>query len=194
MLKSFKKKRTNPKSNIQLKKVVEKKRQAKAKRVIEESDSGSDISDSSDSDYEEILISNLKKFPLPKHPREEEESIKKKKEPLPLKTKRQSKDLGDHSNHFTEDKPISEVEEPLLNAPTKEPAEEPIKKKEGRGRSKRVVIKKYYNYKGKEPKVELETPKVETPKVEQRFNYLGFSTNSKKVNEREHMSSRIFNW
>lgn len=184
MLKSFKKKRTNPKSNIQLKKVVEKKRQAKAKRVIEESDSGSDITDSSDSDYEEILISNLKKFPLPKHPREEEELPK---EPLPLK--RQSKDLGDHSNHFTEDKPVSE--EPQ-STPIPDP--EPVKKEKKRGRSKKVVIKKYYNYKGKEPKKEVETPKVETPKVEQHFNYLGFSTSSKKLNEREHMSSRIFNW
>ena len=178
MLKSFKKKRTNPKANIQLKKVVEKKRQAKAKREIQESDSGSDISDSdSDSDYEEILISNLKKSPLPKHPREEEELPK---EPLPLK--RQTKDAN-HSNHFTEDKPISE--EPI----TKEPDPKPVKKEKKRGK---VVIKKYYNYKGKEP-TPVE-PKVENPKVEERFNYLGFSTNRRRDDSREHMSSRIFNW
>ena len=188
MLKSFKKKRTNSKANIQLKKVVEKKRQAKAKREVEDEGSSSDISDSSDSDYEEILISNLKKFPLPKHasempcratpvlhPSEKEELPK---EPLPLKREVAKPQEVNHANHFTE--PITKSE-PIKIEPKK------------KSKSKKVVIKKYYNYKNKDPKVEA--PKVEEPKVEvQRVNYLGFTTTSKKNDSREHMSNRIFNW
>lgn len=178
MLKSFKKKRTNSKANIQLKKVVEKKRQAKAKREEVDEGSSSDISDSSDSDYEEILISNLKKFPLPKHASEKEELPK---EPLPLKREVAKPQEVNHANHFTE---------PIIKS-------EPIKiEPKKKTKSKRVVIKKYYNYKSKEPKEpKVEAPKVEEPKVEvQRVNYLGFATDSKKNDSREHMSNRIFNW
>ena len=61
MLAQYKKPRKNPSAIVQQKKVVEKKRQAKAEREAELTDSDVSDSSSSDSEYEEILISNLKK-------------------------------------------------------------------------------------------------------------------------------------
>ena len=185
MLKSFKKKRTNGSVIIQQKKVVERKRQAKAKAIKEELSDSSDSSDgNSDSEYEEILISNLKKYPLPKHKAETIKPKEKQEEPsvarelkvdLPPKpTQLEKEDTANHSNHFQEEPP-----------PTK-PIDIVKKKKH---KSKKIVIKKYYQQREPKPQPKKEEPKPKT-------NFLGFpiSDVSENSKERNHMVGRIFNW
>ena len=186
MLKSFKKKRTNGSVIIQQKKVVERKRQAKAKAIKEELSDSSDSSDgNSDSEYEEILISNLKKYPLPKHKAETIKPKEKQEEPsvarelkveLPPKPQLEKEETANHSNHFQDEPP-----------PTK-PIDIVKKKKH---KSKKIVIKKYYQQ--REPKPQ---PKKEEPKPKPKTNFLGFpiSDVSENSRERNHITSRIFNW
>jgi hypothetical protein len=199
MLSNFKKKRVNKSAAATMKKNATihraKKAQNQVKRdvieataPVESSESESDYSDSSDSEYEEILISNLNKTKIKEDKKEEKKDLPSE----PAKLKREEtkiQEIPNHANHFTE--------------PKSEPID--IPKPKNKSKSKRVVIKKYYNYKPKserkrdvieakeevkpEPKPE---PKKEDPKP--RLNYLGFNTGNIKNDTRQHMTNRIFNW
>lgn len=148
--------------NIKKQKKIDLKKKATAelkKPVEEDSDTlDSEISDSSDDDYEEVLISNFQKMKV-------DPSV--------------AAAAVDHSNHFTEsdikDKPIKELK------PEKKP------------KSKKIVIKKYYQQRAKPtPTPKIETPKIDPPKIS--LNYLGIPTQHNKFDSQKQMSSRIFNW
>ena len=202
MLKSFKKKRTNSSVITQQKKVVERKRQAKAKAISEElSDSSDSNSDSnSDSEYEEILISNLKKYPLPKHTSETVKPKEKQEEPsvarelkvdLPPKPTLKKEETANHSNHFQEEETPTTTTTPIdiARSLTGIATPSPIVPSKKKHKSKKIVIKKYYQHKYPKPRSEKEEPKIKT-------NFLGFpiSDVSENSRERNHITSRIFNW
>ena len=146
MLTSFKKKKS-AKVSTQASKIgkAQSKKKQQAKAIKEELSDSSDSSDgNSDSEYEEILISNLKKYPLPKHKAETIKPKEKQEEPsvarelkvdLPPKPQLEKEETANHSNHFQDEPP-----------PTK-PIDIVKKKKH---KSKKIVIKKYYQQ--REPK------------------------------------------
>ena len=189
MLTSFKKKKS-AKVSTQASKIgkAQAKKKQQAKAIKEELSDSSDSSDSdSDDQYEEILISNLKKYPLPKHPAEETIKPKEKQEEpsvarelkveLPPKPQLKKEETANHSNHFQEEPP-----------PTK-PIDIVKKKKH---KSKKIVIKKYYQQ--REPKPTRSEKEEVKPKP--KTNFLGFpiSDVSENSRERNHITSRIFNW
>lgn len=209
MLNNFKKKRVNKSAAATMKKnatthrakKIEKKTQSKEKIETKGaiSSSESEYSDSSDSEYEEILISNLNKTKIKEDKKKTKEEL-----PPPLKLERQETkpqpsiaspvDIpndSNHANHFTEE-PKSKPQ-PSIASPIDIP----------KRKSKRVVIKKYYNYKPKTErnKVEKTEPKpLQQPQQqpqqqpEPRLNYLGFNTGNIKNDTRQHITNRIFNW
>jgi hypothetical protein len=188
MLAQYKKPRTNAQAKKNQVKIVEKKRQAKAERE-EQSGTDSDYSDSSDSEYEEILVSNLKKYPLPKHASEKEDP---EALPPPLKLERQV--AGNHSNHFTESK--------------KDPLKQPKKAR------KKIVIKKYYQQRqsvekkspsettlqgyarAKPEKQKEEEPKSKPIDIPQpkRTSYIGLGGASQTQRTSHSMRNRLLNW
>ena len=193
MLTSFKKKKS-AKVSTQASKIgkAQSKKKQQAKAIKEELSDSSDSSDSdsnSDSEYEEILISNLKKYPLPKHTSETVKPKEKQEEPsvarelkvdLPPKPQLEKEETANHSNHFQEETPT----EPIATNTSAI-----VKKK--KHKSKKIVIKKYYQQ--REPKPQ---PKKEEPKPKPKTNFLGFTINdvSENSRERNHITSRIFNW
>ena len=188
MLTSFKKKKS-AKVSTQASKIgkAQSKKKQQAKAIKEELSDSSDSSDSdSDDQYEEILISNLKKYPLPKHTSETVKPKEKQEEPsvarelkvdLPPKPTLEKEETANHSNHFQEEPP-----------PTK-PIDIVKKKKH---KSKKIVIKKYYQQ--REPKPTRSEKEEVKPKP--KTNFLGFpiSDVSENSRERNHITSRIFNW
>lgn len=197
MLKNFIKVRKNHSSRATQQKVVEAKRMKK-----KEAESDSDYSDSSDSEYEEILIGNIKNGKMNKKAKDVIEAKELPVEPLKLQrqeTKPVEVKDANHANHFTETK-----SEPI-SIPIDTPKPKPKTK------SKRVVIKKYYNYKPKSErkKVEpVEKPKLETkpepktepqakphPSIASRSSYIGIGKRSNpSVNMSNRLSNRILNW
>jgi hypothetical protein len=172
MLAQYKKPRTNAQAKKNQVKIVEKKRQAKAERE-EQSGTDSDYSDSSDSEYEEILVSNLKKYPLPKHASEKEDP---EVLPPPLKLERQV--AANHSNHFTE--------------PKKDPPKQPKKAR------KKIVIKKYYQQRQSKT---VEKQKEASPKSKpidipqpKRTSYIGLGGVSQTQRTSHSMRNRLLNW
>ena len=199
MLTSFKKKKS-AKVSTQASKIgkAQAKKKQQAKAIKEELSDSSDSSDSdSDDQYEEILISNLKKYPLPKHPAEE--TIKPKEEPsvarelkveLPPKPQLKKEETANHSNHFQEEPPPTkpiDMARSLTGIATPSPI---VKKK--KHKSKKIVIKKYYQQ--REPKPTRSEKEEAKPKP--KTNFLGFpiSDVSENSRERNHITSRIFNW
>lgn len=180
MLKNFMKPRKNASAIPLQKKNVEKRR---AQKPVE---SDSDYSDSSDSEYEEILISSMKGGKTNKKVEDLGQSIDRSKSehrdvrlkstiskstisdlPPPLKLERsETKPVevnhANHANHFTEPKPV-EKSEPIDTERTKSSATPSVfaPKPKSKSKSKRVVIKKYYNYKPKSERKKVE--KVEKP-------------------------------
>lgn len=181
MLSKYRKERKNASAKVIQKKVAEAKREAKkAKKVVPvqeglpdsnteqkqkseqvvSSDSDSEVSDSSDSEYEEILISNLPK----------------KNQDVQNRSERSQITPSNHSNHFQTSDTRTE------------------KKK-----SKKIVIKKYYNYKPKSERNRIAVSDVSEgirKHQEPKLNYLGFNTNNNSINNdtRNHITNRIFNW
>ena len=192
MLNNFKKKRVNKSAAVTMKKNATAHR-AKNKPTtlktepVDSESSNSEYSDSSsDSDYEEILISNLNKTKIKEDKQEIKQEVKQevRKEELPplsltpLKLEREQ--TANHSNHFTGEQKSEPIDIPK------------VKKK-----SKRVVIKKYYNYKPKNERLKPEQKPVEQKpeqKPEPRLNYLGFNTSTKTDDTRAYITNRIFNW
>ena len=184
MLNNFKKKRVNKSAAVTMKKNATEHR-AKNKPTtlktepVESESSNSEYSDSSsDSDYEEILISNLNKTKIKEDKQEVKQEVRKEELPplslTPLKLEREQ--TANHSNHFTG-----------------EPKSKPIDIPKVKSKSKRVVIKKYYNYKPKNERLKPEQKPVEQ-KPEVRLNYLGFNTSTKTDDTRAYITNRIFNW
>jgi len=179
MLKQFKqKKRPGRKQNFPVNK---KKTIPDEKEVSESSDSN--VSDSEDSDYEELLINGI----VNKTKIEDKKPEVKKEEVKPDVKKEEKK-------------------EQLLPPPLKLERQEtkPIDiPKPQKKKSKKIVIKKYYNYKpkaerlkDKEQKPTPTTQPVSQPTKEIRLNYLGLPMTGENNNTttRNHMTSKIFNW
>ena len=187
MLKNFLKPRKNASAIPLQKKNV-------AKRLAQKPpESDSDYSDSSsDSDYEEILISSMKRAKDKKEEPKHQPSIASQP-PIASPVD----DIPNHSNHFTE--------------PKSDPIDIPKPKSKNKSR---VVIKKYYNYKPKserkkedkkEPKPEpkpIDIPKSEPidipkpqPLIAPRTSYIGIGKrNNPTVNMSNRLSNRILNW
>ena len=214
MLKNFMKPRKNASAIPLQKKNAEKRR---AQKPVE---SDSEYSDSSDSEYEEILISSMKggktdSGKMNSGKTDSDKMNKNKEDPVlppPLKLERQeTKPVEDkdanHSNHFTEPKsdPCQSID--TLKSTISNPID--IPKPKPKTKSKRVVIKKYYNYKPKSERKKLE--KVEKPvekpvekaqekaqpkPVEKpRTSYIGIGKRSNpSVNMSNRLSNRILNW
>lgn len=185
MLSKYRKERKNASAKVIQKKVAEAKREAKkAKKVVPvqeglpdsnteqkqkseqvvSSDSDSEVSDSSDSEYEEILISNLPK----------------KNQDVQNRSERSQITPSNHSNHFTEPEKSKPIDIP-------------------KRKSKKIVIKKYYNYKPKSERNRIAVSDVSEgirKHQEPKLNYLGFNTNNNSINNdtRNHITNRIFNW
>ena len=155
--------------------------------------SDSEVSDSSDSEYEEILISNLSKS------KNKEDMITKNLENKTVEVSnvsdRQSgkalPDNSNHSNHFTaaESERFFATETKLMSEPILKDSSQKPKKK-----SKKVVIKKYYNYKPKVEPIPKDSSQKQQQQQQPRLNYLGFHTNTHKSDTRKHITDRIFNW
>ena len=185
MLAQYKKPRKNPSAIVQQKKVVEKKRQAKAEREAELTDSDVSDSSSSDSEYEEILISNLKKKiePLPSPKIEEPVSKDLSKQPPP--------------------KIEAPLPSPKIEAPPKPKPKKPRKK---------IVIKKYYQQREsktveKKPEKQMchprntgsleEAPPKSKPipiPQPQRTSYIGLGGVSNTSQTSHSMRNRLLNW
>ena len=191
MLKQFKgKKDTGRVSNYNNKKKEQKPIIPEKKENVDSSDSDVSVSDSSDDEYEELLIGDIIKKPNDKK-----------------EVKSDAKQEANHANHFTDvsevQKGISEQQKqqepadilpplPLERQETK-PIDIPKPKKKSR---KTVVIKKYYQQK---PKTEVAQPAVQkkhSEKPEVKLNYLGLPVTGGYDTDatRKHITNRIFNW
>ena len=166
MLKNFK----NSKSAKRVENAKKQKAIAVEKKKVLNPPSDSE-SDSSDSEYEEILISSINGQP-------------KKPDPKPQKPEPQPE--PNHANHFTEADPVE----------IKKSAPIPIAKK--KSKSQKVVIKKYYQQRpAKQVAVEDNEPR---PAPHVMPSYIGISSNApqhalpKGRNPHSTMSSRILNW
>lgn len=177
MLSSFKKPRKNASAAKQQKINVAKKLAA---RPVSPPSSDSE-SDSSDSEYEEILISSLNGKPNKKQALAPQVPVD---EP------------ANHGNHFQEPTPPvltsnkSQQPEVKVHATHAAPIPIPPRKK---SKSKKVVIKKYYQRKVPEP----EPPLPATSEPPTRTSYIGISNRrSTHTSHNPHstMSSRILNW
>ena len=176
MLTSFKKPRRNASAAKQQKINVAKKLAA---RPVSPPSSDTDADSDSDSEYEEILISSLNGKPNKKQVLAPQ--VPAKVEPTPVD------EPANHANHFQE----PPVEEELkVSAPI------PIPKK---SKSKKIVIKKYYQQRKKpvEPQDPPAAPATNVPAA--RTSYIGISsigTQQRKPATNAHatMSSRILNW
>ena len=172
MLKNFK----NNKSAKRVENAKKQKAIAVAKKqVLSPPSSDTDADSDSDSEYEEILISSLNGKPNKKQVLAPQ--VPAKVEPTPVD------EPANHANHFQEP-PVDEVK---VSAPI------PIPKK---SKSKKIVIKKYYQKKVQAPPAVAPTPAAPAPA---RTSYIGISsigTQQRKPTTNAHatMSSRILNW
>ena len=182
MLAQYKKPRKNPSAIVQQKKVVEKKRQAKAEREAELTDSDVSDSSSSDSEYEEILISNLKKKI---EPQKIEAPLPSPKIEAPV-----SKDLSKQPSPKIEEAPKPKPKKPR----------------------KKIVIKKYYQQREsktveKQPEKQMCHPRntgsleEAPPKSKpipiphpQRTSYIGLGGVSNTSQTSHSMRNRLLNW
>lgn len=178
MLKQFKAKQAKG----HLKTLVPKKKKTIPDKKEESDSEASDVSvsDSEDSEYEELLIGDI---------------INK------TKISEKKLDVKEEKKIKTEVKPDvkPEVKEQLLPPPLKlertatKPIDIPKPKKKSR---KTVIIKKYYQK--REPKTTPTpvTQPVSKPTKEIQLNYLGLPMTGASANTttRNHMTSKIFNW
>jgi hypothetical protein len=175
MLKQFKSKRGKKANAMSASQMRTYKKPAKKEEESSDSD-GHD--DSSDSDYEELLISGL--MPKKEEPAspvvQPVEKVEAEKDPPPL-----------------EIPPLERHETKPVNIPKTKP------------KSKKVIIKKYYNYKPKasrsvgeekEEKAKTQAPAVAPVLTPVAVDYLGYavSSNTPHTVSRNHMTNRIFNW
>ena len=172
MLSSFKKPRKNVSAAKQQKVNVANKL---ASRPASPPSSDTEVDTDSDSEYEEILISSLNGQPKKKPPVQSKAPVEDK--PVPVV------DEPNHANHFTE---------PAVPAVPTPPAK-PAKQK----RSKKVVIKKYYQQR----QSSVQEPAVPTPATtpNRPQSYIGISSSGShkgkpSSNAHSTMSSRILNW
>ena len=173
MLKSFK----NTKSAKRAENAKKQKAIAVAKKqTLSPPSSDTDADSDSDSDYEEILISSIGGRPQKKQVLAPQVASVKPPEPVD--------EPANHANHFQQP-PVDEVK---VSAPI------PIPKK---SKSKKIVIKKYYQKKVQDPPTPADpTPAAPAPA---RTSYIGISSigaqqRKPATNAHATMSSRILNW
>ena len=180
MLKQFKhKKRPGRKLNGSLNK---KETIPDKKEEIKVDSSDSDFSDSDDSEYEEILISSIKKN---KKPDVKPEVKKEELQPQPLKLERQETK--------PDVKPDVKKEELLPLEPLKLERQETKPKQKKKSKPKNVIIKKYYQQKPKTPATPALQPVSQTV---DKLNYLGLPMRGDYTTDstRKQMTHRIFQW
>lgn len=174
MLNSFRRKKTtrgaasSKERGEHLAKLTKAKAESKIKKEEEEEPESSDSDDSDDSEYEEILISNLRgKKPKP-------ESVK---EPIP-----------EPEEKFD---PIPKAEVPARKPVERKPAAKP--QAGPRGRSKKIVIKKYYQR--REPKQDLKVvPEEPKPVLKRQKEYDMFGEVRTDDLAKFYMRKKLLNW